>query len=652
MTSNKKMGCLALMLLGAAAWAEDAPKAAVKVQNVGFSYASPKSKVEITFDGDVTFEKSVLESEKQVIIDVSNAKIGTKWARRIDASQFKSNLVMISPYQSGNNVRVTLQLKENGGVEVAQDGKSIVVSLDNKQSVEKAADVGKDLTDAEKQAPAPDAAKEEKPALTANGSPESSQGGGGGSNESLDQFFKSQETRQYSGKRIWLQSEDIELSDVFRIISEASEFNIVLSDNVKGKVMLNLTDIPWDQALDLVLRSYHLAAERAGNVLRITTVAALTAERDAEAAAKKATEAAEPLVVKIFPISYAKVEELRGIIVDFMTKDASNTGSPFAAIGPPGAASTGAVGGLRGSIQVDRRTNALIIRDTASAIEKIKRIVRELDTMTPQILIEGKFVQVAESASSSISGRLFTSTREFVAGQPSFNSANNNFASLFNTGALPTAGFSPAGGGDGASTGGAGFGFMPKAALFPGLGEIGAFLSILESENTAKSIASPRVVTQNKEAATISSGSTIFFSNAGAAVAGGGGAGAGTGSSSSSISMQMTLNVTPQVANDGSILLKIAFTQDSPAPSPPGQINVDNKSVNTNVIVDSGGTVVIGGVYQNSDTISEVGIPLLRNLPIIGPLFGSKAKASSKNELFIFITPRVLNEKEAGIKGA
>src|SRR5262245_12061789 len=114
MTSSKKMIWVALMLFGAAALAEDAPKTALKVQNVGFNYASPKSKVEITFDGPVTFEKSVLESEKQVIIDVANAKIGTKWARRIDASQFKSNLVMISPYQSGNNVRITLQLKDNG----------------------------------------------------------------------------------------------------------------------------------------------------------------------------------------------------------------------------------------------------------------------------------------------------------------------------------------------------------------------------------------------------------------------------------------------------------------------------------------------------------------------------------------------------------
>jgi type IV pilus assembly protein PilQ len=274
--------------------------------------------------------------------------------------------------------------------------------------------------------------------------------------------------------------------------------------------------------------------------------------------------------------------------------------------------------------------------------------------MTPQILIEGKFVEVSEQNSSSVSGRLFTSTREFVAGQANFNSANNNFAALFNTDTLPTAGFSPAGGGDGSQSGGAGFGFMPKAALLPGLGEIGAFLRFLESEGSSKVISSPRIVTQNKESATISNGVSIFLTNAASGAVGGQGTGAGGGGASSgaSITAQLILTVKPQVANDGSIVMSITFTQDTVQPSPPGQTNVANKAINTKVIVDSGGTIVIGGVYQNTDTLTEVGIPILRNLPIIGPLFGTKAKSLTKDELFIFITPRVLNEKEAGIKGA
>ncbi|MBI3558145.1 MAG: secretin and TonB N-terminal domain-containing protein [Deltaproteobacteria bacterium] len=326
-------------VLAVSASAQDASKKAT-VQNLGFGFASPKSKLEITFDQDVTFEKTISEADKQVIIDVPNAFIGKKWNRRIDASQFKSNVAMISPYQSENRVRVTLQLKENGGVEISQDGKTITVMIDNKQPTEKSAEMSKDLNDAEKQAPAPDAAKEEAAAAPA-ATPDAAGASGGG--DSLDAFLKSQETRVYSGKHITLQTQDRDLSEVFQLISDASDFNILLSDNVKGKVVLNMNDVPWDQALDIILHSYRLAAERQGNVLRITTLAALTAEREAEAAAKKVVDLAEPLVVKIFPLSYAKVDDVRAIVRDFMSKDTATTttGSFGAFIPPPPAALAG-----------------------------------------------------------------------------------------------------------------------------------------------------------------------------------------------------------------------------------------------------------------------------------------------------------------------
>lgn len=630
------------------------------VQSLGFNYAAPQSQLEIVFDKPVEVKKTVSEADKQVILDIPNASIGKKWARRIDASQHKSNIAVISPYQSESMVRVALQLKDNGSVEISQDGKKITALIDNKQaagaeSVAQApagdqAATGTEAAVAENTAPAgdassPDAAVPADAAASAEVKPAVA-----GGSDSLDNFFKAKEQKKWLGKKIFLQVQDMELADVFRVISEASEFNIVMSDNVKGKAMLNLTDVPWDQALDLILRTYQLAAEREGNVLRVTTKEALNIEKTAEVAAKRVVIDNEPLVTKIFTISYARLIDICGIVKDFMSKPAgaaTNANTPVPVGGGGGAATSCDSSGVKGSIKADNRTNSLIIRDTEAAIETIKKVIAQLDTQTPQILIEGKFVEVTETGSRAISGRIFATSREqspgTVGGALDFQSSNNNFQTLFNVTTPANFASSALGGANSDGLAGMGLGFAPKLGLLPGIGEIAAFLQVLESESYSKTIASPRLVTQNKESATISAGRTLSLAtSAGVGVAGG----------LQSVSQTMSLNVTPQVTNDGSVLLNISFQQDSPGDSVTGaKANTINKSIQTKVLVDSGATLVIGGVYESGETKSESGIPLLRNLPIIGPLFGNKQSGTSKRELFIFLTPRVLNDKEAGIKG-
>lgn len=423
--------------------------------------------------------------------------------------------------------------------------------------------------------------------------------------------------------------------DVFRVISEASEFNIILGDEVKGKLTINLVDVPWDQALDMILHSQKLAAERSGNILRVTTVDSLTKEKEAQVIAARAAESAEPLVVKIFPISYAKIDDIKKIVDDFLSKDTSVT---------PGSAGFQPVPPKRGSTQIDTRTNSLVVRDTAATIEKIKRIIQELDTQTPQVLIEAKFVQVTEGSSKDIEGRIFLSSREFDAGlqQLAFSPSVNNYGAMFagsqfGNQTLPTSfAVSP--------VPGASFGFQPRTGLIPGLSEIGALLSILETEQQAKIIASPRVVTQNKEPAEISQGQTIQLPTT---------AGANAAGSFITVNAVLKLTVTPQVTNEGTITLKINFSQDSISAQQLGtdKLTTDTKKVDTTVLIDSGATLVIGGVYSNTVNHSEAGIPILRDLPLLGPFFGSKFTTTQKGELFIFLTPRLLNEKESGLRG-
>lgn len=617
------------------------------VKDLGFTFAPGKSKLEISFDREVEFEKNSSEADKQVVIDIKGAKIDKKWARRIDASQHKSNISLISPYQSGDLVRVVLQLKENGGVEIAQEGNKLVALIDNLQPAgEEISSIAAAETGAEMGSEPSSTADAVEPAATNTTTTVSAVGGfGENATASLDSFLEAQRTKSYVGKKIFLQLREADLSDVFRVIGEASEFNIILTDAVKGKVTVSLMDVPWDQALDLILHNNKLAAERHGNVLRITSLESLTKEKELELAALKAAEASEPLVVKIFPISYANIDNLKKIIEDFLSIDPNAAAVANALV--PGTQPAqpnqqpGTTVPRRGTIQVEERTNSLIVRDTAANIDKIRRVIQELDTQTPQILIEAKFVEVSENKSNIVQGRIFATTREFTQGAFSFNNSKNNFAGLFGGSSFTTLdnGFSIT-----PTAGGASFGFSPKAALLPGLGEIGAFISILEAESSAKTIASPRIVTQNKQAASISQGQTIQLATAPGANAAGG---------FQTVNATLNLNVTPQVTNEGSILMEVDFSQNTPAASSVGNssLTTNTKTVQTKVLVDSGATLVIGGVYSSTQNDSAEGIPILRDLPIIGPLFGSKGKSTSKGELFIFLTPRVLNDKESGIRG-
>ncbi|MGE4231956.1 MAG: type IV pilus secretin PilQ [Bacteriovoracia bacterium] len=593
-----------------------------EVNGVDFKYAEGQSRLEISLNGITSFEKTVSEADKQVIIDIKNAKIAGKYARKLDTSSFNTNVSIVSPYQSNDSVRVVLQLKDLGNVEVSQEGQKVVALIDNgtgASSTTASTDTTADNT--------------QLPGETAAAGPTDT--------ESLDSFFQAQQEQKYVGKKISLQLRDADMKDVFRVISEASEFNIVLTEEVKGHLTINLVDVPWDQALDIILKSNRLAAERNGNVLRVTTISDLTKEKEAEVAAKKAAESAEPLVVKIFPVSYAKIDDLKKVVEDFLSKE----NLPSSAVGTSGTPVVpGSTLPKRGSIQIESRTNSLVVRDTPSTIEKIKRILKELDTQTPQILIEAKFVEVKESNSKQLQGRLFATSREYDSTTNGlvFNATNNNFGGLFAGSTfggqtLPTS-FSVS------PVPGAALGFSPRAGLLPGLSEIGALLSILETEATAKIVASPRVVTQNKEAAEISQGTTIQLPTPTGANAAGGYV---------TVNAVLKLVVTPQVTNDGSVTMKINFSQDTISAQTLGtdRFSTDTKKVDSTVLVDSGATLVIGGIYSSSILESEAGIPILRDLPLIGPLFGSKESKVDKNELFIFLTPRVLNEKEAGLRG-
>jgi type IV pilus assembly protein PilQ len=432
-----------------------------------------------------------------------------------------------------------------------------------------------------------------------------------------------------------LQVREVDIQDVFGLIAETSGFNIILSENVKGKLSLSLVDVPWDQALSIVLQTLHLGADRRGNVLRVDTLESLTKEKQLELAAKVAQEAVTPKITRVFPISYATLTTLKTTITDLANAEQASL-SVAMGVGAQG------MGGAKGSnsaliVETDERTNSLIVRGLPEYVERAGKIIEILDTQTPQVLVEGKVIEASESFSRNISGTFGGVETESGHGYGfSFNGASP-YTELFGVGGVKSdnPNFNL-----GNSTNGATLGYT---RLIAG-NRLNATLNLSESEGKVKIVSSPRGVVMNNKTMSLIQTFPVSITqsvNVNGTVT----------SNQTQIAGQLSLNVTPTVTSDGSVLMQLALERDV-VNSDPTTPTVANRNITTNVLVESGSTLVMGGFYNNEQTDSEGGIPYLRKIPIIGWLFGSKSKTENRSELMFFITPQIINPKKAGIVGS
>ena len=579
--------------------------ASVKVTSIDFKSAGATSTVEISSDQPLIYEKTDNSQDRQIVLELKGSKLSKNASRKLDTSSFKSRVSLISPYQVeglGETSRVVIQLREAASGEVSQDGNTLRIRIPNgaapDRSVQNSEVSGTEAavnTLPVVSSPPGEAVPSLDPKMAAT--------------QQLETLIESNKTKRYVGKRITLQVRDMDILDAFQLIGEASGFNVIVGEEVKGKITLSLTDTPWDQALDLILSTRQLGAERHNNVLRVTTLVNLTAEKQAELAARKATEATAPRVTRVFPISYAKLGDLTSVFTKF--------GSVI-----PGADGTNTI------VQADERTNSIIVRDTAENIDRMRKLIDLLDTQTPQVLIEAKIIEASETSGNSLAGQLGIGGRgSDGSGGASFNGSGLDLLNLSSIGA--------------ASKAGGALGISPTLSFLPGTAQLNAFLSISETENKVKIISSPRVVVLNKESASIVSGQPVLIPTISTT----------TNGPIPLFTVQqanLSLTVKPTVANDSGVLLELSVQRDVPT-SIGDKTAIANRSINTKVLIESGTTLVIGGVYSNDSHHSESGFPFLRKIPILGVLFGSESDDVSRSELFIFITPRILNEKEAGL---
>ena len=443
----------------------------------------------------------------------------------------------------------------------------------------------------------------------------------------------------WRGQKISLDFKDADIQNVLRVLADVSNLNIIATDDVKGKVTLHLAEVPWDQALDLILRTNRLEATQEGNVVRVSTVARLKEEREALRAAEDAQVELEPLRIAYYRVNYARADEalidkVKGVLTD------------------------------RGSVTFDDRTNTIIIRDIQRGIGDAEQLIRELDVQSPQVLIEANIVEATEDFNRGLGVQWGYS---YNGGPQTGTPTGSNFPGTIGVGgsglgagsnALPFLADFPV-----PSNFGGGFGPNSGSALDLALGSLDgsstltARLTALEEQGKGRVISRPRVVTMNNVAATIQSLTIlrVKLPSTGTVINTGQGGAAGTATNATEkINTGITLVVTPQVSSDGFVLMNIYAKSSQPdfTRSVDGIPNEISREANSNVLIKTGETVVLGGIFRHTSDDQESGIPFLRSVPGLGWLFKRTLDAKRQEELLVFLTPRILETGTAALPPA
>jgi len=422
--------------------------------------------------------------------------------------------------------------------------------------------------------------------------------------------------KPYEGEQLSLNFQDIQVRQALQILAEFADINIIASESVSGTLTLRLQEVPWDQALDLILDSQGLGMEREGNVIRVAPQAELQQQREQQLKAELQQQQLVPLQTELIQVNYAKASEIKSLL------ESQQGGGGTEGAGPSGMLSA------RGSISVDERTNALIVRDTPEQIRKIKDLVEKIDRPTKQVMIEARIVKIDTSYERNLGvrwGGLYTSDSGQNRFSGSLTGAQTNTPDLAVD--LPVGG---AAGGGPASVG-------MRLGSISNNATLDLELQAIEAEGNGKVISSPRVVTANQQEATIEQGTEIPYQQA-------------TSSGATSVSFKkavLSLAVTPQITPDGRLIMDVNASNDTVGQNTVAGPAIDTEEVETQVLVDDGQTIVIGGIYAKSERQDETGVPLLRHIPLLGWLFQNKTTSTTKNELLIFLTPRII-EEEAG----
>jgi len=510
----------------------------------------------------------VHQERDTIVIDLMGVDLPEKLHRRLDVTDFATPIQMIDSVKKGENTQLTLSTSGKFEHLAYQSEKQLVLEV-------------KPVSEESK------------------------------SSDSKDQFG-------YNGEKLSLNFQNIEVRAVLQLLADFTGMNLVTSDTVQGNLTLRLKNVPWDQALDIILKTKGLAMRQNGNVMLIAPAAEIAAREKQELEALKQLVELEPLYSEIIEINFAKATELAAIID-------SGSGSSSGAE-PVGFISE------RGSVTVDERTNSLLIRDTADQLVQVRQLIEKLDIPVRQVLIEARIVianndftkelgvNFGLSGKSNTLGTAFSgSSSDFTVGADGDTvSPGLDLSDSLNVN-LPVTG---------GSTLGLAFAKLPFNAILE------LELSAMQQEGKGEIVSSPRVVTSNQQTALIEQGTEIPYQEA-------------SSSGSTSVSFKeavLKLEVTPQITPDDRIVMDLEVNKDEVGEIFLGVPSIDTRSVKTQVLVDNGETVVLGGIYEQSTINSSTRVPFFGDLPYVGFLFKSTSNNDTKRELLVFVTPKIIKD--------
>jgi type IV pilus assembly protein PilQ len=439
-----------------------------------------------------------------------------------------------------------------------------------------------------------------------------------------------QQRGRYTGEKLSLNFQNVEVRAVLNVIADFTDLNIITSDTVSGNITLRLKDVPWDQALEIILQTRGLDSRRSGNVIWIAPRDELATREKLALEAQQQISDLEQTRTETFQMNYQKAADVQKLLSDATQRILSK----------------------RGSAVVDARTNTLFVQDTPSRLEEVRKLLAKIDIPVRQVMIEARIVEANETFSRNLGVRLGYNDNTAFAGRASSVGAPLASGTRF----LVNGNFQGAGEGT-RQTPLSANSFIPNTQNvnlaasglngFPaGTVSLSIFgntmqrfinleLTALEADGKGKIIASPRVLTADQVEALIEQGTEIPYQQA-------------TSSGATAVSFRkanLSLKVRPQITPDGNITMTLDVNKDQPGAATSAGLQINTKHVKTEVLVENGGTVVIGGIYEENVRTDVTKVPLLGDLPVVGWLFKNTSSSSGKTELLIFITPRIVNER-------
>ncbi|QQN39135.1 type IV pilus secretin PilQ family protein [Acinetobacter sp. CS-2] len=559
-----------------------AQKAAQGISNIGFQRGSQgEGQIVVDLLGSNT-PVDVQQQGSKVVVRTLGNKVPAHLARRLNVNDFATPVSTVDATNNGGNGVITIQTSGSYEYMAYQTDNKLTISLKR---------------------------PEDKNPL------------------------KPKAANAYTGKKISLDFQDIEVRRVLQLLADFTGINMVAADSVQGNITLRLKDVPWDQALDIILKTKNLDKRRNGNVIWIAPVSELIKAEEEEAKALAQSVKLAPIQTEYMQLSYAKVADIQKLITQTKSSNNSNSASD-------NNNSSETLLSSRGSVSADVRTNTLIVNDTAQHIDKIRKMVDLLDIPVKQVMVEARIVRASTEFSKEMGVKWGILSQGI--------NQNND---LLVGGSDTTLWDLKTPSDDGKYTiqrpqnlnVDLGVTSQGASRIAFGLISLSDFmldleLSALQADGYGEVISTPKVLTADKQMAKVSSGTQIPYQSSQ-------GGGANAVSTTEFIDATLSLDVTPSITPDGKVQMLLNITSDTPGnPTPTGQLTINKNQINTNVLVDNGETVVLGGIFEQETRNAQTKVPFLGDIPYVGRLFRKDVKSDNKRELLIFVTPRIVND--------